>query len=218
MGSMITNDPRYDADVKALKGYEDVTTTAAMGKIAQDANGGKPTVAIHAGDKSYDEVVAEQKTPTRTDAAELALQAIDGLEIVGALETGPGAAIILPAMGLRYGIHHLIEANAQGAERGVALARDEQHVAMLTNLALPDGFKNGELAKYSHAGKTFEAGNQKMTTAIAGADHALMAPFKAGFDAMKWAHTQGGDTYKSLVGEVNGRDAKYGAAGVSWRV
>jgi len=53
--------------------------------------------------------------------------------------------------------------------------RDEQRVALITHLAIPDGFRSAELAKYDHAGKTFQSMNQKMTTFMAGQDHALVA-------------------------------------------
>jgi hypothetical protein len=41
--------------------------------------------------------------------------------------------------------------------------------------------------------------------------------FKAGYDAMKWAQSKGGATLQSLSSDLDARDARYGAAGVSWR-
>lgn len=264
----ITNDATWRSDVTALKDFEDVTTTSAMGKIAQDANGGEPTVLIHPGDKSYDELIAEYESAggSKAEMAEAHLHALEvGADVIGEpVEAALGsaavsAAIAGPVAAIGLGLYKLAEANIRGRELNHALAGDEQRVAMLTNLALPQEFVQGELAKYSHAGKTFQAASQKMTSQIHGQDHALMAlvqlhcdqgmnaardmceagasksgflathpevakryasdvAFKEGFDAMSWAHDKGGETYAGLVREVDSRDARYGAAGVSYRV
>ena len=60
-------------DVESLRGHED------MGKIAQDANGGKPTVLLHGGDKTYDELIAEYKSAggSKTEIAEAHLHAAE---------------------------------------------------------------------------------------------------------------------------------------------
>ncbi len=41
--------------------------------------------------------------------------------------------------------------------------------------------------------------------------------FKEGFDAMVWAHDKGGDALAKLTSELDTRDARYGASGVSYR-
>ncbi|HEY1956946.1 MAG TPA: hypothetical protein VGH28_15100 [Polyangiaceae bacterium] len=265
----ITNDTTWKNDAAALRGYEDISTTSAMGKIAQDANGGKPSALLHGGDKTYDELVAEYKS-TGGGKAELAEAHVHAAEVgmelgdvaeEGTAITGSGAALVIaaPLVALGLGMYKLAEANARGHELNTALARDEQRAAMLTNLALPQEFVQGELAKFSHLGKTFAAPMQRMTGQMHGQDHALAAvvqlhcdqgmnaaksmcedgaskvaffvahpevakryasdvAFQQGFDAMTWAHDKGGATYSNLVNDLDARDARYGAAGVSYRV
>jgi hypothetical protein len=255
-------------DASGLRGYEDITTTSALGKIAQDANGGNATTLVRASDKSYDELIAEYRSAggSKAEIAEAHLHAIEvGAETVGvsALEvgmTGAAAAVAGPVAGLALGLYKLAEANQRGRELNTALARDEQRVALITHLAIPDGFRSAELAKYDHAGKSFQSMNQKMTTFMGGQDHALVPllqlhcdqgmnsaqdmirssvtdknvflsahpevakryaedqAFKEGFDAMLWAHGKGGDEYENLNNDLAARDARYGAAGVSFRV
>ncbi len=253
----IVDDSRWKNDVNALKGYEDAstTTTSAMGKIASDASGGKAAPPIHSNDKTYDELIAEYKGAggSKAEIADASVHAGEvGLEVAGVLEGGTIAtavAVVGPVAAFALGMYKLAEANQRGAELNTALHRDEQHAAMLTNLALPNEFVQGELAKYSHGGKTFASGAQTMTSHARGEDHALMAlvqlhcdqgmnaahdggpmsaeaskkyaedpAFKAGYDAMKWAQHKGGDTLASLNAELASRDARYSAAGVSWRV
>lgn len=247
----IVEDTRWKSDVNALEGYEDISTTAAMGKIANDANGGKQMPLIHSGDKSYDDLIAEYNTvaANKGGVVHLAADALEGLEAAGAVELGLGGAA-LPVIALGAGVYELAEANARGKELNTARERDEAHVAMLSNLALPSEFRTTELAKYSHAGTTFQSMNQQMTSHIHGEDHALMAlvqlhcdqgmtaaregggsmsapiakryaedpAFKAGYDAMSWAQKKGGATLDSLTKDLDSRDARYGAAGVSWRM
>jgi hypothetical protein len=181
----ITTDTTWKSDVTALRGYEDISTTAAMGKIAQDANGGKPTVLLHAGDKSYDELIAEYESAggSKAEIAEAHVHAAEvGAEAAGMAEEGTalatgGVALAIagPVAALALGMYKLAEANARGHELSGALARDEQRAAMITNLALPQEFVRKELAKYAHLGKTFKAPLQRMTSEIHGRDHALMA-------------------------------------------
>ncbi|HEX4515646.1 MAG TPA: hypothetical protein VH054_18995 [Polyangiaceae bacterium] len=255
-------------DVSNLRGYEDISTSSALGKIAQDANGGKATALVHANDKSYDELLAEYRSAggSKAEIAEAHLHAVEvGSEVVGvsALEigmTGAAAAIAGPVAGLAFGLYKLAEANQRGRELSTAVARDEQRVALLTHLAIPDGFRSSELGKYDHAGKTFQSMNQKMTSFMAGQDHALVPllqlhcdqgmnsaqdmirssvtdkgvflaahpdvakryaddqAFKEGFDAMLWAHDKGGAEYAKLTTDLGQRDARYNAAGVTFRV
>lgn len=175
----IDTDTTFRRDLNALAGNEGVETTTALTKIAQDASGGKSTPVVHASDKSYDELVAEYKG-VGANKAEVVDGTLEGghvaLEVVGVEFAGAGAAAVAaPVLGLGLGLYKLAEANQRGHELHTALIRDEQRVALLTNTALPDGFVQQELAKYSHAGTHFNSGSQQLTTQIHGQDHALGA-------------------------------------------
>jgi hypothetical protein len=175
----IDTDTTFRRDINTLPGYEGISTTSALAKIAQDANGGSSTPVVHASDKSYDELVAEYRGVGANKA-----EIVDGLlegahvgaEVVGVEFAGAAlAATAGPVIGLALGMYKLAEANQRGHELHTALVRDEQRVALLTNTALPAAFVKSELEKYSHAGTRFDSGNQKLTTLMHGQDHALTA-------------------------------------------
>lgn len=260
----IDTDTTWRRDVSALAGNEDISTTAALGKIAKDANGGQAMPVVHPSDKTYDELTAEYKGlgANKVGAVGIAADLVHlGHAIANAepLEAAGGMlAIGGPVIALGVGLYELREANQRGHELHTALMRDEQRVALLGNLALPTGFAESELAKFSHKGTTFQSQAQRLTTEMHGADHALAAllqlhadqgmnsahemydantdratffaahpdvasryktdqAFKYGFDALSWAHDQGGDAYAGVVKDLQARDARYDAAGVSYR-
>ena len=192
----IDTDTTFRRDVNALAGNEGVETTTALTKIAEDANGGKGTPVVHANDKSYDELVAEYKGvgANKADVVDIVADGGHvGMAVIGLGESvavvGGTAAILGPVAALGAGIYSLAEANHRGHELHTALIRDEQRVALLTNTALPDGFVQQELAKYSHAGTHFNSGSQQLTTQIHGQDHALGALLQVHTDqGMNAAH------------------------------
>ncbi len=197
----IDTDTTFRRDLNALAGNEGVSTTTALTKIAQDANGGNPAPVVHASDKSYDELVAEYKglgankvevVDSVADGGHVGLAAI-GIGESTAVAVGGTLAVLGPVAALGAGMYSLAEANHRGHELHTALVRDEQRVALLTNTALPQGFVQQELAKYSHAGTHFDSGSQKLTTQIHGQDHALGALLQLHTDqGMNAAHDMEG--------------------------
>jgi hypothetical protein len=175
IGSAKEKQTHVDSDIKALKGSEDIKTSDAIAQAAKDAGYGDGAVLIHGNDESYDEMVrrfASSGKPTLYDTSVHVAEGLDAAE-VGSL--GIVADTLAPVAALVIGSYEIVEANVHGRELNHALQRDEAHVALLANLKLPNEFKQQEIAKYPHAGTTFQAGSQKITTTLTGKDHALMA-------------------------------------------
>ncbi len=173
---------RKDRDLQQLhdSGCDNLSSGQVMAKIAGDA--GVQKMAIRGDDKSYDELIAEYKGAKANIAGsvEMGLHGVEvGGDVIGihVLESGvfaTGAAAALPVVGLGAGLWELREVNVRGEALSRAVAKDEEHVAMLTHLDLPESFKRAELAKYPEVGTTFASANQKMATQMAGQDRPLV--------------------------------------------
>lgn len=182
-------------------------TSAILVKAQKDV-GAESAVSVRGDDKTMREVKAEQKAfhldaHTALEAAHLAAEGLhlveshavetllfttsEGAGLAGAaglaqvatgtMLTGGGAVV---ALGL--GIYGLNEAHVRGEEQAEALTKDEVHVAMLTQLALPQGFKTEEFAKRDTAGKGSQSLVMKMAGAFAGKDRALVATLQSHAD------------------------------------
>jgi hypothetical protein len=155
---------------------EHVSTSAVMNKVAADA--GYAQGAIRGDDKSYVEMKKDFEGASHNSAAVLGLgaKAAEGAEIVGlhagAIEL---AALAAPLVGGIAMLHEVFEAGERGQQLTKALTRDELHVAMLTQLDIPNDFRAEQLAKYPNSGKGWQSGTQKMVGPMTTKDHALMA-------------------------------------------
>jgi hypothetical protein len=166
-----------DAELRTLQGHEGEGSGAVLARVAKDA--GYVSVVARGDDATHAELAARfhGALPSVAEAADTAAH---GAEIAFEIGELGGAAVegfgvLAPPLALAAGLASILEANAHGEALARAFATDEVHVAMLTHLSLPDGFRQEQLARYPDAGKGFASGAQKMTTALAGRDHAMMA-------------------------------------------
>jgi hypothetical protein len=163
------------------------TTSAILDKARRDAGVGGPRVDVRGDDKTWRETKTEQKHLDKWGVAEIANAAGHALHLaefsfvekataVG-FGAGVGAGVVIggSVVGLGLGLHQVVEAHHKGEEQRVALAKDELHVAMLTHLALPDGYKAKELAARAQAGQSAQSTAQKMATPLASIDKPLVA-------------------------------------------
>jgi hypothetical protein len=159
------------------------TTSAILDKARRDANIGGPAVAVRGDDKTWRETKNEQKD---FDFASLALHGghalTEGVHLaeIHAVEKavgagGAGLVIGGAVAGLALGIHEWLEAHHKGDEQRTALAKDELHVAMLTQLKLPEGYKTEQMKERAQAGKGEQSAVSKMATPFATIDKPLVA-------------------------------------------
>lgn len=170
---------RYsDAQLDALAdaNAEKVTTSTVMNQVAKDS--GVAQAAIRGDDMTYREKKEsfDHLSHNAASVVGLGAKAVEGAEIaavhVAGLEVAAIAAPVIAGAAMTY---EVMEANVRGKELGRALTRDELHVAMLTQLDMPEGARAEQLAKYPDSGKGWQSGTQKMAGAMIGKDHALMA-------------------------------------------
>jgi hypothetical protein len=181
----------FDRDeLDAMKRNE--STNEALNKVRKDAGympGGD--VKVRGDDKTAKELQAEWKAsdgpltalkhegPSQaaehigTHVAEHAAKHVASKVIAGgAAAAGLG---ISAGWALYAGLHHLAEQNERAEVLRTAYARDEMYLAMITHVDVPGGFRAQEIAERPDAGRGFQSGTQKMTTAFASQDRALQA-------------------------------------------
>lgn len=167
----------------------DPSTSTVMNKVRNDA-GHDGGLKLRGDDRSLREVKDEQKTHggvagavsmTTTAHAGLEMAEIHAVEAFvtktapRALGIGAGGIILGSVAELGAGIYHLAEAHAQGKELANTIAKDELHVALLTQLDLPDGYKQGQFERRDTAGRGAQSDVSKMTTQFATKDKPLVA-------------------------------------------
>jgi hypothetical protein len=164
------------------------TTAAILDKARRDGNVGGPTLQARGDDKTWRMTKEEQQSHIGTAEGLSGIHAlVEGVHIaeLHAVETataagvgaavGAGVVIGGAAAGLALGIHEWAEAHQKGEEQRTALAKDELHVAMLTHLELPGGYKAEQLAARSQAGQGEGSAVMKMATSFATIDKPLVA-------------------------------------------
>lgn len=166
----------------------DPSTSTVMNQVRNDA-GHDGRVALRGDDRSLREVKDEQKThvgiagavsrmTTGHAAVEMAeFHAVENAIALSRLTRAIGAGGVIVASGaeLAAGIYHLAEAHAHGREQANTIAKDELHVALLTQLDLPDGYKQAQFERRDTAGRGAQSDVAKMTTQFATKDKALVA-------------------------------------------
>jgi hypothetical protein len=182
-GSRSTHFTREDED--DLR--KEPTTSAILDKTRRDANVGGPRVDVRGDDKTWRETKMEQRDFHPSNVIPLAHAGVDGVHIAeipwveaataegAGASVGAGLVIGGAAAGLALGIHEWLEAHHKGDEQRTALAKDELHVAMLTQLKLPEGYKTEQLAERAQAGRAAQSTAQKMATPFATIDKPLVA-------------------------------------------
>lgn len=173
-------------DEEALR--KEPATSAILDKARRDAGVGGPRVDVRGDDKTWRETKTEQQGHIGTGGGVSLAHA--GIEVTHlaefpAVETfmaeGIGASVGIGLVaggavaGLTLGIHEWLEAHHKGDEQRVALAKDELHVAMLTQLDLPKGYKTEQLKERGQAGQSAQSTAQKMATPLATIDKPLVA-------------------------------------------
>lgn len=182
-GSRTTHFSREDEE--SLRNEQ--TTSDILDKARRDANVGGARVDVRGDDQTWRATKEHQKGIDAFGAAEIFHATIEGVHMVEihAVEafTSAGTGAVLGAGlvaggavgGLALGVHQVIEAHHKGDEQRTALAKDELHVAMLTHLELPSGYKTEQLAARSQAGQGAQSAASKMATSFATKDKPLVA-------------------------------------------
>jgi hypothetical protein len=166
---------------------KDPSTSQILNAVRSDAHVGGPRVEVRGDDRTWRATKEEQNhmgrggwtavTHTGLDAAHLAeFGAVEKLTAEGVGAAVAGGLVIVGALGgFALGVHEWNEAHLKGEEQNAALARDELHVAMLTQLELPQGYKTEQLAQRAQAGQSAQSTAQKMATPFATLDKPLVA-------------------------------------------
>lgn len=162
---------------------KDPSTSAVLDQVRKDAHVGGPSVEVRGDDKTWRAVKEEHQNHVGAiGAAHVGHAAFEGIHLaeIHAVEhaVGKGGAALVPlgaAAGFALGVYEWHEAYLKGQEQSVALAKDELHVAMLTQLDLPHGYKAEQLAERAQAGKSAQSVAQKMATPFATIDKPLIA-------------------------------------------
>ena len=138
-------------------------------------------VHIHGDDKTYGETKAEQEPAigfnfgtvnTAAEGAEKLVEftswAVKSGKLAEFLETSAERATLAGLPLTAYSLtHDLAEAWQKGDERSAALHKDMMLLALVTNLALPEGYRNAEVAKRPEAAAGANAPATKIATALA---------------------------------------------------
>lgn len=164
------------------------STTAILDKARRDAHAGGPRVEVRGDDKTWRETKKEQQSHFGIAGGLSVLHAgaeaghmaeVHAFEMFTAEGVGAGVGAGLVAggavAGLALGIHEWLEAHQKGDEQRVALAKDELHVAMLTQLDLPAGYKAEQFKERAQAGQGSGSTAAKMATPLATIDKPLVA-------------------------------------------
>ena len=163
------------------------TTGAILEKARRDAHVGGPRVDVRGDDKTWRATKEEQQHIGVGGGLSIGHAVVEGAHIaeLHAVETftaagvgaGLGAAAVAggAVVGLGLGMHEWLEAHQKGDEQRAALAKDEVHVAMLTHLSLPQGYKEAQLAERGQAGRGSDSIAAKMATPLATVDKPLVA-------------------------------------------
>jgi hypothetical protein len=171
------------------------TTTAILDKARRDAGVGGPRVDVRGDDKTWRETKNEQRHVGIAGGGEIAHAVVDAVHMAElhwvevhtaeGLGAAVGAGFVIggAAVGLGLGIHAWAEAHHKGDEQRAALAKDELHVAMLTQLDLPGGYKAEQFKERSQAGQSAMSVAQKMATPLATIDKPLVAVMQHHADA-----------------------------------
>ena len=170
----------FDASYDARAELEDkVSTDAIMNRAAQKAGCLKDGEAVHitGDDRTYAETKDEQSpyaganfgtVSNGADALEKGLDIVSLFSkshtIEAASEFAGLASLPLTAVSL---VHDQVEAWQNGEARSDALHKDMMHVALVANLALPDGFRAAEAAKRPEAAAGWHAPAAKIAEQLA---------------------------------------------------
>lgn len=130
-----------------LRPEDDETTTAIVRRDTK--------AAISGNDATWREMKTEhQEHVGVAGGAELAVTGLHINEIGGIVHLGAAGAIGGAFAALGLGIYSLHEAHEKGDAQKAALARDNAHVAVIFNLALPPSYSNKRLnGDYKHVQK-----------------------------------------------------------------
>lgn len=164
------------------------TTTAILDKARRDAGVGGPRVDVRGDDKTWRETKTEQQKHfgvaggvsvlhAGAEAAHLAeFQVVETFTAAGAgASVGAGLVAGGAVLGLGLGIYEWAEAHHKGDEQRVALTKDELHVAMLTQLDLPKGYKAEQLKERGQAGQGEQSAALRTALALATVDKPLVS-------------------------------------------
>ena len=168
--------------------HKDRPTSAILDKARTDAGVRGQSVEVRGDDKTFRATKEEQQTHVGVggalslghagiEAAHLAeFHAVEHFTMAGVGASMGAAAVIGGALGgFALGVHEWLEAHAKGEEQNAALTKDEMHVAMLGQLALPQGYKTEQFQARSQAGQSAQSLAMKMTGAFATIDKPLLA-------------------------------------------
>ena len=173
-------------DEEALR--NEPTPTAILDKARRDAGVGGPRVEVRGDDKTWRETKTEQQGHVgvaggvsighaAVEAAHMAeFHAVETFTAAGVgASVGAGVVIGGAVLGLGLGIYEWAEAHHKGAEQRGALTKDELHVAMLTQLDLPQGYKTKQLEERGQAGQGEKSAASRTALALATVDRPLVA-------------------------------------------
>jgi len=164
---------------------KDQSTSAIMNRARRDLGATGPDVALRGDDKSRRELADEQhvhvgalgaahRLHTLVDVVHLAeFHAVEKV-----LEAAPKAGVGLVAAGavggLVLGVLHIKEAHEHGEQLKAAVAKDELHSALLTQLDLPQGYKTTQLERHD-ASRASDGAAMKYAGVFAHKEKALVA-------------------------------------------
>jgi len=166
--------------------HKDPSTSAILNKVRSDANIGGPGIEVRGDDKTWRATKQEQQSHVGVagglSIAHAAAEAVHLAELhtveaatLGGLSVAGGLVIAGTLGGAALGVSEWLEAHHKGKEQAAALTKDEMHVAMLTQLDLPNGYKAGQIAQRSQAGSSAQSVAMKMATPFSTIDKPLLA-------------------------------------------
>lgn len=159
---------------------KDESTTTIMNRARRDAHlENDAEIPIRGDDQTYSELKEEQQHHVGSvGGGHIYGTAIEGAEIGGLLHLGAAGPISGAIGGLLLGGKHLHDEYVNGIERNQTLAKDQLHVALMTQLGLPDGYRAEAFAERSYAGNSSSGPVTQIASQFYGADQKFVATLR----------------------------------------